>query len=110
MPKLLKRMLMVVLMLALLPVGYFLSGPYLDRRAIRKANEVCSLVSVGEAFSTLSAKAEANAVQLEQWPPRPGGEERYIARFSGFLANAVHCEISVARKQVQAKFVEEEFW
>lgn len=26
------------------------------------------------------------------------------------LNNAVHCEISVARKQVQAKFVEEEFW
>lgn len=109
MPKL-KRTLILALIVGLLPLGYLLSGPYLDRRAIRKANEFCSLIVVGETFGALSARAEAHSVHLEQWPPRPGGEERYIARFSGFLANAVQCEISIARKQVTAKFVEMEFW
>ena len=110
MSKLLKCILIAILILVLLPVGYLFSGPYLDRRAIREANEFCSLVSVGETFSALSAKAEKNSVSLEKWPPRPGGEERYVVWFPGFLANAVHCEISVVQKQVQAKFVEDEFW
>jgi len=110
MTKPLKLTLLGMLVLVLLPVGYLLSGPYLDRKAVREANEFCSLVSVGDTFSALSEKAEKNHVMLEGWPPRPGGEERYIVRFSGFLANAVHCEISVKQKQVHAKFVEEEFW
>jgi hypothetical protein len=110
MPKLLKRILIAVLILALLPVGYLLTGPYLDRRAVREANEFCSSVLEGDTFSALNAKAEKSAVALEKWPPRSGGEERYIARFPGFLANAVHCEISIGQKRVQAKFVEKEFW
>ena len=108
--KLLKRILVAVLILALLPVGYILAGSYLDRRAVREAHAFCSSVSVGDMLSVLNAKAEKNAVALEIWPPRSGGEERYVARFSGFLANSVHCEISVDQKRVQAKFVEKEFW
>lgn len=110
MSKLLKNLLIVVTILAILSVGYIFFGQYLDRRATRQANEFCSLVSEGEPIISLRAKAKKNSVPLEEWPPRPGGEERFIVRFPGFLANAVHCEISIAQKQVKAKFVEEEFW
>lgn len=106
----LKPFLLVPATLALLAVGYFLSGPYLDRRAIRQANEFCSLVSEGETIQSLRAKAEKNTVSLEEWPPRPGGEQRLIVRFPGFLANAAHCEISVVHTKVQARFVEKELW
>jgi hypothetical protein len=105
-----KPLLLVPAFLALLVIGHLLSGPYLDRRAIRQANEFCSLVSEGEPIQSLSAKAERNSVSLEEWPPRPGGEQRFIARFPGFLANAAHCEISVVHKKVQARFVEKAFW
>lgn len=105
-----KPLLLVPTTLALLIVGYLLSGPYLDRRAIRQANEFCSLVSEGEAIQSLIAKAEKNTVSLEEWPPRPGGEQRFIVRFPGFLASVVHCEISVVHKKVQARFVEKELW
>lgn len=108
--KLLPRFLIAMLILAFLPIGYVLSGPYLDRRAIRQANEFCSLVSVGETVGSLKSKSEKVSVSLEEWPPRPGGEERFMVRFSGFLANAVYCEISVSQKKVEAKFVEKEFW
>jgi hypothetical protein len=100
----------VTAIFALLPIGYILGGSYVDRRALRQANEFCSLVSEGETITDLRVKAEKNFVSLEEWPPRPGGEERFIVRFPGFLANAVHCEISVAEKRVQARFVEKEFW
>ena len=106
----LKPLVIVPAALALLAVAYLFSGPYLDRRAIRQANEFCSQVLAGESIHSLSAKAEKNAVSLEKWPPRPGGEERFIVRFSGFLANAAHCEISVVKQTVQARFVETEFW
>lgn len=86
------------------------SGPYLDRRAIRQANEFCSLVSVGEPVEAVRAKAEKNSVSLERRDPRPGGEERYVAWFSGFLLNAAYCDIAVTERKVSAKFVEEELW
>ena len=110
MAKLLKLFVIGVAIFALVPVGYTLAGPYLDRRATRQANEFCALVSEGESISTLKGQAEKNSVSLEEWPPRFGGEYRFIARFPGFLANAVHCEISVEQKKVRAKFVEKEFW
>lgn len=110
MPKLLRRFLIATAILALVPVGYVFSGPYLNSRAIRQANEFCSLISVGETISSLQAEAERSSVLLEEWPSRPGGEVRFMVRFSGFLANAAYCEISVAQKIVKAKFVEEEFW
>ena len=106
----LKPLLIAPVALTLLALAYLFSGPYLDRRAIRQANEFCSQVVVGETIHALRAKAEKNSVALEEWPPRPGGEQRFIVRFSGFLANAAHCEIPVSQKTVQARFVEKELW
>lgn len=110
MPKLLRRFLIAIIILALVAVGYVFSGPYLNHRAVRQANEFCSQISLGETVSSLQAKAERSSVLLEEWPPRPGGEVRFMVRFSGFLANAAYCEISVANKTVKAKFIEEQFW
>jgi hypothetical protein len=110
MQKPVKRILAAILALALMPAGFLLSGQFLDRRALHEATGFCSLVSVGESFSAVTAKAKKSAASLEEWPPRVGGEERYVVRFSGFLANASYCEISVAQKEVQAKFVESAFW
>lgn len=108
--KALQLILLTVLVFALLLIGYLRTGPYLDRRAISKATEFCSLISVGENFNSLASKAEKNGISLEKRPARPGGRERYIANFSGFFANSVHCEVSVIKEHVYAKFVEEEFW
>lgn len=104
------RTLGLMFLLALLPVGYLLSGPYLDRRAIREANDFCSLVSEGEAVSSLRVKARRKSVLLEEWSSLRGVGERYIARFSGFLANEVYCEISIVDQRVTSRFVEEAFW
>lgn len=99
-----------VLILVFLPTAYLFSGPYLDRRAVRKANEFCAVVAVGDAMSDLVAKAEASNVALENWGPSPNGQLRFMATFPGFLMNVVHCEISVEEGRVRAKFVETWFW
>jgi hypothetical protein len=100
----------IVFLTTLLPVGYLLSGSYFDQRAISKASEFCSLVAVDESLEALKTVAIQEGVVLEEWNPRPGGQERYIVSFPGFFANSVHCEISVVNKRVQARFVEEHFW
>ena len=110
MPKVTKALLISLLVVSFLPIGYLLSGPYFDRRAKHQANKFCMQISIGETFNSLSAKAEKNGVLLEKWLPRPGGEERFMVRFPGFLANAVYFQITTVQKKVQARFVEEEFW
>ena len=108
------RLICVILFLAtLLPVGYLLSGPYLDKRALSNASEFCSAIPVGESIDALIALGEREGIVLEQWSSQHDGQEgsiRYIAIFSGFLANAMHCEILVVNKRVQVRFVAEHFW
>jgi hypothetical protein len=100
----------IAFLAVVLPIAYLFSGPYLDKRAVAKASEFCSSIAVGESLEALTEKASRAGVLLEPWPPRSGGEERYTAWFSGFLANAAYCDISVAKKRVDARFVELEFW
>lgn len=80
----LKPLLIVPAALALLAVAYLLAGPYLDRRAIRQANEFCSQVLVGESIYALRAKAEKNRSRWRNGRLAPAVRNDLLSDFQAF--------------------------
>ena len=86
-----------------------LAGPHFEKQALAQAEAFCNSVAIGESVSSIKTRANTSSVKLEEWPPR-GNEVRYVAWFSGFLANASTCDIASNDGLVTSKFVEEHAW
>lgn len=90
-------------------VGFPIAGPHFDKKAQAEAEAFCNSVAIGEPSASVKTRANASSIKLEEWSPR-GNEVRYVAWFSGFLANASTCDITMNKGLVSSKFVEGHRW
>jgi hypothetical protein len=89
--------------------SFHVTAPYFDGKAQVEAQAFCDSVAIGESVTSVKTRAHTASIKLEEWSPR-GSEVRYVAWFSGFLANAATCEIALNEGHVASKFVEKHTW